>query len=562
MENLNKRTLPELLKNSAEKFKDRIALGWVNRTVYTYEKLKEKVEEVASFLEKRSIKKGDRVAILSENMPNFAVAYFAAVSIGAICVPIMTEFHESEVNHVLRHSESSAIFVSSKLYPKIEDAKFDHLHTNILIDDFSVIPQHADGEKLKDFFKSSKREMAWIANTAMKFAGRNSNINEEDTALILYTSGTTGHSKGVMLSHKNIVSNALMVLDIVTIKPEDRMLSVLPLFHTFESTLGMVTPILGGCSVYYLDKPPTAAALLPALQIVRPTIMLSVPLIIEKIVRMRVLPQIQSKKLLSSLYKLPAFRKKINKAAGKKLLKTFGGKLELMPLGGAALAEDVEKFLKEAKFPYSVGYGLTETSPLATGTKVEEFKYRSAGRTIPEVEIKIDNPDPNTGEGEILIKGPNVMQGYYKEPEKTKEVLSDDGWFRTGDLGYIDSDNFVFIKGRLKNVIIGPSGKNIYPEEIESIINAHEYAMESLVHEKDEKLCARIHLNYEKLEEDNQMHKMNEDDSMKLINKTLEDIKRHVNANVASYNRIASVIEQQEPFEKTPTHKIKRFLYV
>lgn len=563
MINLNKRTLLEVLNNACDKYAKENFVSWVDKQPLTYSQFKEQVLSVAKFLQDEGINKNDKVAILSENQPNWSVAYFAAVSLGAIAVPIMTEFHPSEVHHILRHSESKAIFISQKLFNKLDDFESDVLKIKILVDDLSIIPPQTKSDLLKDILKSGKKELDKIKNAAMKFVGlTDDEVREDDIAAILYTSGTTGHSKGVMLTHKNIVSDAISTLGIVSLSETDRMLSILPLFHTIESTLGLVTPMLCGSAVYYLDKPPTAAALLPALAQVKPTAMVAVPLVIEKIFKLRILPQLTSKAVVRSLYKLPAVRKKLHKIAGKKLLQTFGGELRMFCIGGAPISAEVERFLKEGGFPYAIGYGLTETSPLLTGTGPEAVRLRSAGRPIPEVEIEIRDKNPNNGEGEIFARGPMVMKGYYKDPEKSKEVLSDDGWFKTGDLGVLDKDGYLFIKGRSKNVIIGSNGKNIYPEEIESIINENPYVLESLIHERETKLIARVFLNSDAIDQEFQLTKLNETKAREIIDKILVDILNEVNNRVSTFSKLHRVLEQVEPFEKTPTQKIKRYLYL
>ncbi len=563
MVQINKRTLFEVLNSACSQFPDKNFVSWVDKEPITYAQFGEKVSSVANFLKDSGIKKGDKVAILSENQPNWSIAYFAIFSLGAIAVPIMTEFHSSEVHHILRHSESRAIFISSKMFNKIDDFINDALETKILIDDLSIVPPHTKSDLLKEVLNSGKKELEKIKQAAMKFVGLTTDeIQEDDLAAILYTSGTTGHSKGVMLTHRNIVSDAISTLGIVTLSEKDRMLSILPLFHTIESTLGLVTPMLCGTAIYYLDKPPTAAALLPALEKVKPTVMIAVPLVIEKIFKLKILPQLTSKAVIRSLYKVPAVRKKLHKVAGKKLLKTFGNELRMFCIGGAPLSADVERFMKEGGFPYAVGYGLTETSPLLTGTNPDGIRYRSAGKPIPDVQIDIREKDPNTGEGEVFAKGPMVMKGYYKDPEKTKEVLNDDGWFKTGDLGVLDEDGYLFIKGRSKNVIIGSNGKNIYPEEIESLINENPYVFESLVHEKEGKLIARVFLNYDSIDQDHQIEKLNETKSREIIDKILVDILNEINNRVSTFSKLHRVLEQPEPFEKTPTQKIKRYLYV
>jgi long-chain acyl-CoA synthetase len=320
-----------------------------------------------------------------------------------------------------------------------------------------------------------------------------------------------------------------------------------------------------GASVYYLQKPPTAPVLLPALQVVKPTMMLVVPLIIEKVFHGKVKPQLTASSLSAKLYGVPVFRKLLHKIAAKKLHKTFGGSLHFFGIGGSKLSFEVERFLNEGGFPYSIGYGMTEASPLLTGCSPSLVKFRCAGFTIPGQETKIANPNAETGEGEVWVKGANIMQGYYKDEELTREVITEDGWLKTGDLGVVHPDGFLELRGRLKNMIIGPSGENIYPEDIEDVLNSHAMVLESLVYEISGRLEAKVILNYEALEEKYEDFKeaaknmqYNLQDKVKAI---MEDIRKQVNSKVAAFSRLNIIVEQIEPFEKTPTHKIKRFLY-
>lgn len=559
---MEKLTIPGMLKESCSKYANNVALSYVDGDPLTYSELCKRTNQLSEFLLKKGIQKGDKVAILSENQPNWGISYLAITSIGAIAVPIMTEFHESQVHHVLRHSESKAIFISKKLYSKIETAEFEDLTIQIMIDDLSYVSPESNVEKVKEFISEGMGEINKMKEAARKFIGAaGTDVEEDDLALIIYTSGTTGHSKGVMLTHKNIIANSISVLGFAHLHEEDRMLSILPLFHTIESTLGFVVPLSRGASVYYVDKPPTAGVLLPAMKKVKPTVMVSVPLIIEKIYKLKVIPEIKKSTVLRNLYKVPALRKKINKKAGYKLSQTFGGHLRMFCIGGAALAPDCELFLREAGFPYAIGYGLTETSPLSTGTDNLNTRLTSAGTAIPDVEIKIDDPDPETGEGEVLIKGPHVMKGYYKDPETTGQVFTKDGWFRSGDLGVVDKDGYLYIKGRSKNVIVGSNGKNIYPEEVEAIINSYDYVAESLVFENNGKLFAKVHLDYDLVDKAFSIKNLNDSEARKKINELLDNLHSFVNEKVSTFSRVAKMVEQSEPFEKTPTKKIKRFLY-
>jgi long-chain acyl-CoA synthetase len=540
-------TFPALLKRSADLYSDRPALAFVAETPITYHDFYERVLAVAALLEKSGVKPNDRVALLSANMPNWGVAYFAITWLGAVVVPLLPDFSKQEVENVLEHSEAKALFVSRALIAKVEKLKMAHLKTRIHIEDFSV----CKGKEV--MFKLGEKPQKEYA------------VEEDMLAAIIYTSGTTGKSKGVMLTHKNICSNAVASRTVQDIFPEDRFLSVLPLSHTYENTIGFLLPVISGASVYYLRKLPTPAVLLPALELVKPTLMLSVPLIIEKIYRGKILPTFNDKKVLKSLYGMPFFRKILNRMAGKKLYKMFGGRLKFFGIGGAKLDKEVESFLREAKFPYAIGYGLTETSPLLAGVNPKHTKLQSTGPVLKGVTLKINNPNPKTGEGEIWAKGPNVMKGYYKEPELTKEVFTEDGWFKTGDLGFIDKDGYLFIRGRSKNVIIGPSGENIFPEDIESVINNYPHVQESLVLEMKGKLVALVHFNTEEVEMKYREMKEKVADFSEFIEHKYEEMKKdvrdYVNSKVNRFSKLSEVKVHKEEFVKTATKKIKRFLY-
>ncbi len=542
-----KLTFPGLFNDTMQKYGNSPAYSFVGDEPISYAAVEKKIRALMAFLEKAGIKHGDPVAVMSTNMPNWSIAYFSVTFMGAVAVPVLPDFSVTEIRNVLEHSESKVLFVSSSLLPKIEGSRPETLETGILIEDFSVI--------------FSIKEIPRFDPDALPSGEYK--VEEEDLASIIYTSGTTGRSKGVMLTHKNISFNALKAGRIQPVNENDRFLSILPLSHTYENTLGLILPMIYGACVYYLRKPPTPPVLLPALETVKPTIMLSVPLIIEKVYFNKVLPTFNEKLILKLLYKIPFIRKKFNAVAGKKLIKTFGGHLKFFGVGGAKLNRVVEKFLIEAKFPYAVGYGLTETAPLLAGSNPKETVYESTGPAIEDIELIINNPDKKTGEGEIWARGPNVMKGYYKEPDLTSEVLTPDGWFKTGDLGILDPDNNLFIKGRLKNMIIGASGENIYPEEIESVINNFRFVAESLVIHQKGKLVALVHLNIEELEK--KYEHMKKDMAEKFEEKKeelLAELKDYVNSHVNKFSRINKVILQPVPFQKTATLKIKRYLYI
>ncbi len=563
MVHLHEYTLRALLAQAVSLHRDRPALSWVDGEALTYGELERRVHDLTQLLHERGIIAGDRVAILSENQPHWGVAYFAITTMAAIAVPILPDFHQNEIHHILRHSESRAVLVSRKMLPQLEERECRTIGTVILLEDFSVVSWKEKKHRVEEMIDEGSRGFAKLKETALKITGKiGPAVREDDLAAVVYTSGTTGHSKGVMLTHKNIVYDAVSVLQIISVSEEDRMLSILPLSHTYESTLGLVTPMMVGASVAYLDKPPSAGVLLPAMAKIRPTLILSVPLVIEKIYRSRIQPALQRSFLVRKLAAFPMIRRRLHILAGKKLLASFGGALRSFCIGGAPLAPDVEAFLREARFPYAVGYGLTETAPLVAGASPEHTRLHSVGLPLPGTSIRIDRPDPATGEGEILVKGPTVMKGYYRDPQRTAEVMTDDGWFRTGDLGLLDRRGYLYIKGRLKNMILGPSGKNIYPEEIESIINEFEPVAESLVFDDNNQLVARVHLNYEALDQEFSSKAVSESQIRERIKAILEELRRKVNDRLASFSRIQRIIEQVEPFEKTPTLKIKRHLYV
>jgi long-chain acyl-CoA synthetase len=551
-----KYTVPALLEPVFEKYADRIALSFVGETPMTYGQLKDHSGKVASLLASYGVRKGDKVAILSANMPNWGVAFFGISWIGAVTVPILPDFSAHEIKTILDHSESKVLFVSEGLYHKVENIQLEGVEKIFLLDNFTEVPI---GAKVKDLTNSEGSGLTGMVPVSQSAA------EEEDLACIIYTSGTTGNSKGVMLTQKNISWTGKQAYTMQPVHENDRFLSILPLSHTYENTLGLLLPMFHGASVFYLRKPPTAPVLLPALQAVRPTIMLSVPLVIEKIFKGKIYPALQKSPVTRTLYKLPPMRKLLHRVAGKKLMKTFGGEIHFFGIGGAKLDGTVERFLKEAGFPYAIGYGLTETSPLLAGTTPQTPRIGSTGTALQGVKLRLADADPDTGEGEIQAQGPNVMRGYYKSPEATAAVFTPDGWFRTGDLGSFDKDGYLRIKGRIKNMIVGASGENIYPEEIESVINRMGFVLESLVMEKKGKLVALIHLNMDEIEHHFQAWKHDaEVFSEKIGNRKdeiLKEIHEKVNAQVNKFSKLSQVFFHKEPFEKTPTQKIKRFLY-
>ena len=544
-------TLYELLENSIKEYSDNVAYSMFGGEDVTYAEVGKRVAAVQQMLLDAGLSAGDKVAILSSNMPNWGVCYFAVVTAGMIAVPILPDFTEAELDMLISHSEAKALFVSDKLFTKLSKQTVAMLDIVIRTKNLGIISQRTEG----------------------KAEGVSRVPRPDDLAVIIYTSGTTSRPKGVMLTHYNLASNVNMMYGLFPIDSNDSMLSVLPLSHTYECTVGMLYPFAVGGRVTYLEKPPTASILLPALREVRPTCFLIVPLIIEKIFRSQIYAKFTSNAFWRKVYGNDFLRRQLHRMAGRRLMKVFGGRLRFLGIGGAKLNTQVEQFLVEANIPYAIGYGLTETAPMVAGAvPAMPRKVGSTGLPMKGLQVRLDNVNPETQQGEIVINSPSMMVGYYKNEAATAEAFTDDGWFRTGDLGYIDEAGVIYIKGRLKNMIVGPSGENIYPEEIESVLNSNAYVSESIVTQQDGHLVALIHFDKEAIEKlkDELMEKweITRDDWHRKVgewNAKKEEIKqeimRYVNSKVNKFSRISEVVEEDAEFEKTPTHKIRRFKY-
>ena len=561
---LSKLTLKALFDYSIAAYAERPVVQFVDDEPITYRQLGQNVEIIQEMLREYGIKPGDRVALYSENMPNWSAVYFAVTTMGAVIVPILPDFHTSEAMHIAVHAECKAAFISQKLFETmLDETQPPAMNLLVILDKLHILKKLSTPSRMDKVIQKSGEQL----NKAMEKMGKEKKeeqehvTEEDDLAAIIYTSGTTGSSKGVMLSHKNITFDATASQLVVDIYKEDRFLSILPLAHTYECTVGMVIPILNGSSIHYIQKPPTPTILLKAMASVKPDFILTVPLVIEKIYKNKILPNFQKNILIKMLYAVPYVRKKLNKIAGKKLLESFGGKVRFFGIGGASVSPTVEKFLREAEFPYCIGYGLTETAPFLAGTNPTVTKYKAIGPVIPGTELELRDKNEE-GIGTLWAKGPNTMMGYYKDPEKTAEVMDEDGWFNTEDIGYLDADGYFFMSGRAKNIIVGSSGENIYPEQIEAAINAHTFVADSLVLDNEGVLTARIHLDYDKLDDILGIKHKSETKTHAKVADLLEEIRAEVNKNISSFSRIKKVIEQREEFIKTPTKKIKRYLYV
>lgn len=534
-------TLYDIVKHSVEKFSAQIAYTMLGAEDVTYEEVGRRIGHVQQLLVEAGVGAGDKVAILSSSMPNWGVSYFAVTTAGMIAVPILPDFTGEELDMIIAHSEAKAILVSDKLFAKLSKTTVERMNIVIRTKGLNVISQTV-------FEKGETRIPT-----------------PDDLAVIIYTSGTTSRPKGVMLSHYNICMQLTVIPPLFDFNQQDVLLSILPLSHTYECTLGMIFPFARGSRVVYLDRPPTASALMPALAEVRPTVMASVPLIMEKIYRSKVKPKFESTRLLRTLYGWGWSRRLLHRMAGRQLMRLFGGRMRLFAIGGAKFDSEAEQFLLDARFPYAIGYGLTETAPLLAGAVGDMVRVGSTGPALKGIGIRLDNVNAETGQGEIVVDTPCVMRGYYKNEEATREVFTDDGWFRTGDLGAITPDGWIYIKGRLKNMIVGPSGENIYPEDIESVINTNRFVQESIVTEQDGHLIALIHFDTDAIVKHYEELKLRLARNAELLGQKKKEIKKeikeYVNSKVNRFSRISDVIENEEEFEKTPTRKIRRFLY-
>lgn len=605
MIHLNDFTLPAVLETATTAFSRRRAFQLFSEgkivSPITYQEFRELSHRLARLLGSLGCVQGDRVLLLSENRPEWPISYFGISLAGGIIVPVLTDFINEQITTIAEHAQVRALCVTERMTSKLAGSAYCEVLPWIYID--TMTREGVQIRQGKETRWYSWEELPVLTETLPP-------PTADEVATIIYTSGTTGNSKGVMLTHGNLIFEATACRSIIKIYPRDRFLSILPLAHTYECTIGMLIAVLNGACTTYLGRPPTPSVLLPAMQKIRPTIMLTVPLIIEKTYRSRIQPALEA----HPLYKNRFTRTLAIRIAGLRLLKTFGGAIRFFGIGGAPLAADVEEFLYRARFPYAVGYGLTETAPLLAGAHPRRQVLRSTGPALKGVDLRIvdhngrvvagvgagssgeapsqesktlaggprdssqgikppaDHPKKKKArapkfspEGEIQARGPNVMKGYYRDPERTREAFTDDGWFKTGDLGCMDTKGNLYIRGRLKALILGPAGENIYPEEIESILNASGYVDDALVY-ADEKgnLIALVYLNEKArtmLAAAGDMIQETSHSAMQGAERVLQEIKNFTNKQLAAFSRIHRVEIQEEPFEKTATQKIKRFLY-
>ena len=494
----------------------------------TYSQLVWYAKASASYLLSLGIKKGDRIAIIGESCPEWMVMYLSIVSIGAIAVPVLPDFPSRDMLSILHDSGAKGVAVNIKHFPKLEGV--DDLLL-FRLDDLVHVPSLPDGSSF-----AGAPGFSLIKQKINAKAIDDSKPEEMDTASIIYTSGTTGTSKGVELSHMNILRCADLATDVyVSLKPGEKVLSILPMSHVYEFTIGQILPLMKGLEINFL------------------------PLLIEKVYKAAVLPVLKGEDRIAKLAKNPITKPLVMRTIGRKLKKTFGHRLKFFGIGGAPLDSEVERFLHDAHFPYALGYGLTETSPLVAGCGSSHRAQRPGfiGQVVSDDSVIL--LDKNTeGIGEIAVKGPNVMKGYYNKPELTAEVFTEDGYFRTGDLGYLDKKGRLAIRGRVKTMILGPGGENIYPEMIETLINNLDFVEESLVVPEDGGLLALIKIDISLMAD---KMKISVQEAQKEAEKYIASIRKNVNSQLSAFSKISSVELQEKPFERTPTQKIKRFLY-
>ena len=533
---------------------DKDALTDFKGATLQYHDVARKIEKLHIMFESSGVVKGDKIALCGRNSSNWAVAFLATLTYGAVAVPILHEFTADQIHNIVNHSEAKLLFVGDYVATVIDQTKMPDLEGIIYIPDYSLVVSRTDKltyarEHLNEMF--GKKYPKYFRKEHVHYYKEQS---PEEMALINYTSGTTGFSKGVMIPYRAMWSNydfAISVLGNI-IKKGDNIISILPMAHMYGMAFEFMFEFLFGCHVFYLTRIPSPAIIAAAFAEVKPAIIIAVPLIIEKIIRKKVFPKIQNNRM-RILLNMPIVSKKVNEKIKEQVVKAFGGNFYEIIVGGAAFNQEVEQFLKRIGFPYTVGYGATECAPIICYADHNDFVPGSCGKPVVHMEVKIDSPDPANIPGEILARGLNVMLGYYKNEEATASTLDQDGWYHTGDLGLMDADGNVFIKGRSKNMLLGASGQNIYPEEIEDKLNSLAMVNESVVVQRGEKLVGLVYPDYD------------EADTMRLNEADLEKIMEHnrqeLNADQPPYCRLSAIEIVKEEFEKTPKKSIKRYLY-
>jgi long-chain acyl-CoA synthetase len=549
-------TFNRLFEESIRKYWERPAFTDYGGETISYREAAGKILLLQAIFRRRSIKPGEKIALIGVNSANWALVYLAAVTYGAVIVPILPEFRDEDVQHILSHSESLILFADDEIAARIDEERLESLRTVVSLDTLKLLyyrDKHLPGAVREVEEEEGDKIEAVTASTFSLPPDR----DEDEMTALVYTSGTSGFSKGAMLPYRSLLANVNFARENMRLEMAERTLCFLPLAHAYAASFDFLFPFTVGCHVTFLGQMPTPKVLIEAFAEVRPSLILFVPLIIEKLYKKRLAPMLR-KGPISVLSRMPGFSVLIGKKIKGKLTETFGRNFKEIVVGGAALNEEVEAFMKKIKMPITVGYGMTECGPLISYSPWFEHRPQSVGRAITGLECRIDSPDPHHQVGEIMVRGPEVMLGYYKNREATREVLSEDGWLRTGDLGLIDEDGFIYIKGRSKNMILGPSGQNIYPEEIESRLNVLPYIQESLVLEEGGRLVALVYPDWDAVDAE----RGGKEDHLAWLTERMKENREEVNRHLTSYCRLAEIRLHGDAFEKTPTHKIKRYRYL
>ena len=548
----NEKSFIALIEKSIKKNWDANSLTDYKGVTYQYKDVARKIEKLHIILEESGVKPGDKIAICGRNMSHWGVTFLATVTYGAVIVPILHEFKPDQVHNIVNHSEAKLLFVGDVVWEGLDESAMPNLEGVILVNDFSLLVSRT--EKLT----YAREHLNELFGKKFPKNFRKEHINyykdSPDELLVLnYTSGTTSFSKGVMIPARALWSNMMFAFSALTMKSGDRLVSMLPMAHMYGLAFEFLYQFCAGVQVFFLTRMPSPKIILQAFAEVKPSLVIAVPLIIEKIIKKNVLPKLETP-TMKFLMHVPLVSDKIKEKVREQLMNAFGGEFYEIVVGGAAFNQEIEAFMRSLEFPYTVGYGMTECAPLICYEDWKKFKAGSCGKAVANMEVKVLSADPANIPGEIICRGDNVMLGYYKNEEATREVIDADGWMHTGDLGVIDENGYVTIKGRSKNMLLGPSGQNIYPEEIEDKLNNMPYVNESIVIQAlDGKLAALIYPDFE-LAFANGM-------SEKQVEEQMEANRIAVNQQIAAYEQIARVKIYHEEFEKTPKKSIKRFLY-
>jgi len=549
---MNQNTFLGLIEQSIRNHWELPAMTDFQGKTHYYKDFAREIDQLHDFFKAVGIQRGDKISVCGKNSANWAIAFFATLSYGAVSVSILHEFDKDSVQFIVDHSDSIMFFADDNIWQDMDESKLSKIETVVSLNNFSLLKSSSEacaqfGKEAPAYFEKKYEKGFFVNDISFRTE------KPEELAVINYTSGTTSSPKGVMIPYRSLWSNTRFANDSLEfIHAGDNIVCMLPMAHTYGLAFEILNSLSMGCHIHFLGKTPSPKVLLAAFARVKPKLVLAVPLIIEKIVTKSVLPKLQqgAARLLT---KIPLLDSIVYTKVRKSMIEAFGGNLIQVTIGGAAINPDVEKFLRKVKFPYTVGYGMTECGPLVSYSYWTDFKEHSCGKTVDRMQVRIDSYDPQNSVGEIQVKGSNVMLGYYKNEEGTKQTFTNDGWLKTGDLGLLDKDNFVFIKGRDKNMILGPSGQNIYPEEIEEKINGSLYVSESLVIDENRKIVALIVPDYDVLKE----HAIADDQLTPFFGHLINEI----NAKLPNYNRITSFRIQEAEFEKTPKRSIKRYKY-